>query len=67
MQNMDELKAGLAQLEKHIESQDMEVYRQRRLIEALQKQIKKLEERIDSIEQDGTQSGTPADERPPHY
>lgn len=67
MQDSDELKAGLAQLEKHIESQDIEVYQQQRMINSLQKQVRKLEERIDSIEQDGTQSGSPADERPPHY
>lgn len=67
MQDMDELKAGITQLENHIESQDIEVYRQQRLIRSLQKQLKKLEERIDSIEQDGAQSGSPADERPPHY
>ena len=65
MQEVDELKAGIIQLEKHIESQDLEVYRQQRLINALQNQIKKLEERIENLEQSG--GAMPADEKPPHY
>jgi len=67
MQEVDILKAKITQLEKHIESQDLEVYRQQRLINALQKQMKKLEERVESLEQSGGSSDIPADEKPPHY
>ena len=67
MQEVDELKANIAQVEKHIESQDMEVYRQQRLVDSLQKQLKKLEERIDSLEQGGASGDMSADEKPPHY
>lgn len=67
MHDLDELRADIARLEKHIQSQDVEVYRQQRLIDTLQKQIKKLEERTGSLEQSGGSSGPPADEKPPHY
>ncbi|HKK19371.1 MAG TPA: SlyX family protein [Opitutales bacterium] len=68
MQEVDELKANISQLEKHIESQDLEVYRQQRLIDALRKKLEKLEERIGVLEQsDGGGSAMPADEKPPHY
>lgn len=67
MQELVELKGRIAQLEKHIESQDIEVYRQQRSIDSLLKKMKKLEERIDSLEQGGAATGSPADERPPHY
>jgi uncharacterized coiled-coil protein SlyX len=67
MQDFDDLKAKIAQLEKHIESQDIEVYRQQRLIDSLHKQTKNLEERIESLEGDGASINMPADEKPPHY
>ncbi len=67
MQQLDELTATITRLEKHIESQDIEVYRQQRQIDALQKQLKKLADRIDVAEQGGESPGSPADERPPHY
>lgn len=52
MARMEELKSlqeRITHLEKHIKSQDLEVYRQQRLIDTLQKQVKKLEERIDPL------------------
>ena len=67
MQEIDDLKASIARLEKHIESQDMEIYRQQRSIDGLQKKAKKLEERIASLEQSGGAGSMPADEKPPHY
>jgi uncharacterized coiled-coil protein SlyX len=67
MHELDELKASIARLEKHVEAQDLEVYRQQRLIEGLQKKTKKLEEQIESFEQSDVGSSMPADEKPPHY
>lgn len=70
MARMEELKSlqeRITHLEKHIESQDLEVYRQQRLIDTFSKQVKKLEERIDSLEHGGAANVSPADERPPHY
>ena len=67
MDELDELRVSIAKLEKHVESQDLEVYRQQRLIEGLQKEGKRLEERIESLEQSGGGSSMPADEKPPHY
>jgi uncharacterized coiled-coil protein SlyX len=67
MRELDELKANITQLEKHIESQDLEVYRQQRRIDALQKQMGKLAERIETLEQSGGAGAMPADEKPPHY
>lgn len=67
MQELNELQGRIAQMQKHIESQDMEVYRQQRRIDALQEQLKKLAERFQTLEQGGSGSGSPAEERPPHY
>lgn len=67
MPDFDDLNANIARLEQHIESQDIEVYRQQRLINALQKQLKNQEERIQSLEQGGGADHMPADEKPPHY
>lgn len=67
MQEIDELKAHVAQLEKHIESQDMEIYRQQRRMDAFQEQLKKLAERFQTLKQGGSGPGSPAEERPPHY
>jgi uncharacterized coiled-coil protein SlyX len=67
MQDVDDIKTSIIELKKHIESQDIEVYRQQRLIDALQQQMRKLLERIESLEQGGAGGGMPADEKPPHY
>lgn len=67
MQDFEELTATIARLEKHVQSQDVEVYRQQRLIDGLQKQVKKLQERIIALEEGGDAMDVPADERPPHY
>ena len=67
MQEMDVLTANLAQLKKHIESQDVEIYRQQRLIDSLRVQLQKLQERVESLAEGGGGSSMPADEKPPHY
>lgn len=70
MARMEELKSlqeRITHLVKHIESQDLEVYRQQRLIDTFSKQVNKLEERIDPLEHGGAATGSAADERPPHY
>ncbi|PXA04651.1 SlyX protein [Coraliomargarita sinensis] len=67
MQEIDELKAAITQLEKHIESQDVEVYWQQRTIDILRKQLNKMEERIESLEQSGGAGQMQPDEKPPHY
>lgn len=67
MGEIDDLKVSVAKLEKHVESQDIEVYRQQRLIDGLKAQLNKLEARLDASEQGGDSSSMPADEKPPHY
>ncbi|MFU8849253.1 MAG: SlyX family protein [Opitutales bacterium] len=64
---MNELKECITRMQQHIESQDMEIYRQQRRIDTLQENLKKLVERFQVLEQGGSAPGSPADERPPHY
>ena len=67
MDELDDLKESIVKLEKHVEAQDVEMYRQQRLIEGFQKKLTKLEERISALEQSGGGGSMPANEKPPHY
>ncbi|MGB0742966.1 MAG: SlyX family protein [Opitutales bacterium] len=67
MHELDEIRASISRVEKHIEFQDIEVYRHQRTIDGLRAQVKKLEERVEALEEGGGAGTMPADEKPPHY
>jgi len=58
------LETRLAYLERHVEEQDREIYRQAELIRRLVRESEKLRERVEDME-DG--DGSAGSERPPHY
>jgi uncharacterized coiled-coil protein SlyX len=68
MNEIASLQEKIMYLEKHVEEQDGEIYRQARLLENCLKKIEKLESRFDAVEASNSSgSEMPADEKPPHY
>ncbi|WP_309386759.1 SlyX family protein [Cerasicoccus frondis] len=57
------LESQLAHLQRHVEEQDREIYRQGEIINRLVQESKKLRERM----QDMADSKDIPNERPPHY
>lgn len=67
---MDEIRGlqeRIAHLEKHIEEQDAEVYQHSKRIDSLVRQLKKMESRLEALDQSDGGGNMPADEKPPHY
>lgn len=58
------LETRIAYLERHIEEQDREIYRQGELLKRLVRESEKLRERLEDV---ADSKDMPANERPPHY
>lgn len=58
------LEEQLAHLERHIEEQDREIYRQGEVIKTLVRESDKLRQRLEDV---ADAKDMPTDERPPHY
>ena len=64
-----ELQIKLTQLERHIETQDAEIYRLSKRVEAIVSVVERQKLRLESLAAGGVSDGStmPADEKPPHY
>jgi uncharacterized coiled-coil protein SlyX len=63
------LERRIVKLEKHVAEQDVEIFRQSKLIDSLQKVLKRLEGKIEGISSDSstTTNEEIPNEKPPHY
>lgn len=59
----------ITNLKNHVSQQDNEIFRQSKQLDALQRRIKRLENRLDDDDPQSPIEGNqqPGDERPPHY
>lgn len=58
------LEERIAHLERHIEQQDREIYRQGEVIQKLVRESDNLRQRLEDV---ADAKDMPGDERPPHY
>jgi uncharacterized coiled-coil protein SlyX len=66
---IEDLQSRIAFLEKHVESQDAEIYQLAKRVDALVKAAKEQNAQLAALSGFGSGSAgeSPADEKPPHY